>query len=75
MKLTIAELADIDDVLALHYRYQIDYILDEDKKDGFVTTAFTREQLTDLINDEQGLFVARLDSKLVAYVMAASWRF
>lgn len=42
---------------------------------GFVTTAFTKEQLANLINQERGLFVARDEGKVVAYVMAASWQF
>ncbi len=75
MKLQIAELKDIDEVLELHYRYQLDSICEEDKKDGFVTTAFTTEQLTDLINNEKGLFIARKNGRLVAYAMAASWTF
>ena len=73
--LKIAELSDIDDVLKLHYRYQIDFIAEEDKADGFVTTPFTKEQLTDLINRENGLFIAKKDDEVVAYVMAASWEF
>ena len=75
MTLKVADLSDIDKVLELHYRYQVDSIAEEDKKDGFVTTPFTKEQLTDLINKEQGLFVALKDEKVVAYVMAASWQF
>jgi len=47
-----AELSDIDATLRLHAKYQIDGIKEEDKKDGFVTTPFTKEQLTDLINKE-----------------------
>jgi hypothetical protein len=75
MQYKIAEISDIQDVLELHYRYQVDSILEEDKKDGFVTTPFTREQLTALITDENGLFIAVQDGKVVAYVMAASWQF
>ncbi|NVJ52740.1 MAG: GNAT family acetyltransferase [Campylobacteraceae bacterium] len=75
MVLKVAELSDIDDVLELHYKYQVDSIKEEDKKDGFVTTPFTKEQLTSLIEQEQGLFIARLDGKVVAYVMCASWQF
>lgn len=73
MELKVADLNDIDEVLELHYRYQIDSINEEDKKDGFITTAFTKEQLTKLINEEQGLFIAKLDGRVVAYVMSASW--
>jgi hypothetical protein len=75
MQLTVAELSDIDNVFELHYKYQIDSIAEEDKKDGFVTTPFTKEDLTDLINKENGLFVAKKDETVVAYVMAASWDF
>lgn len=75
MKLKIAEVDDIDKVLKLHFRYQIDSIKEEDKKDGFVTTPFTKEQLTELIEKEQGLFIAVKDDEVVAYVMAASWDF
>jgi len=75
MKLKIAQLEDIDDVLKLHYKYQVDSIKEEDKKDGFVTTPFTKVQLTKLIQEEQGLFIARKDDEVVAYVMAASWKF
>jgi len=75
MTFKIAELSDIDKVLELHYRYQVDSILEEDKKDGFVTTPFTKEQLTDLINKEKGLFIGVENNQVLAYVMAASWHF
>ncbi|MCX6052236.1 MAG: hypothetical protein NTZ60_06945 [Campylobacterales bacterium] len=54
MKLKIAEHGDIDKVLELHFRYQIDFIKEEDKKNGFVTTPFAKGQLTKLIEKEQG---------------------
>ena len=75
MKLKVAGHSDIDRVLELHYKYQVDSIVEEDKKDGFVTTPFTKEQLTELIEKEQGLFIAIKDNRVVAYVMAASWQF
>jgi len=75
LELKIAELSDIENVLELHYKYQVDSIQEEDKKDGFVTTAFTKEQLADLITKENGLFIATKDDKVVAYVMSASWKF
>ncbi|UOG73128.1 GNAT family acetyltransferase [Hymenobacter tibetensis] len=75
MELTIAGLDDIAGVLNLHKKYQVDTILEEDKKDGFVTTSFTREQLTKLIEEEQGLFIATQDGAVIAYVMSASWQF
>ncbi|MBK1650151.1 GNAT family N-acetyltransferase [Rhabdochromatium marinum] len=75
MKLKNAELSEIDDILRLHYKYQIDSINEEDKADGFVTTSFTKEQMADLIQKENGLFIAKIDGQVVAYAMAASWDF
>jgi len=75
MRYKVAQRHEIDKVLELHYRYQIDSIAEEDKKDGFVTTPFTPEQLKELIEREQGLFIALDGGEVVAYVMAASWAF
>ena len=75
MEYKIATLADIDATLKLHAKYQIDSIEEEDKKDGFVTTAFTKEELTQLIEQEQGLFIAKEGDEVLAYVMSASWEF
>ena len=71
----IAKVQDIDEILQLHFRYQVDSIKEEDKKDGFVTTAFTKEQLKELIEKEQGLFIALKNEKIIAYVISASWEF
>lgn len=75
MRFKIAEVEEIERVLALHYRYQVDSIAEEEKKDGFVTTPFTAEQLRQLIEREQGLFIALEGDEVVAYAMAASWHF
>ncbi len=75
MKLKIAQLDDIDSILKLHFRYQVDSIEQEDKKDGFVTIAFTHEQLSNLITKEQGLFIAIEGNEVVGYAMSASWEF
>lgn len=75
VELKMATLAHVDEILALHYRYQIDSINEDDKADGFITTAFTKAHLTRLIEDEQGLFIASLEGSIVAYAMAASWAF
>ncbi len=71
----IAELDDIEATLKLHAKYQINTISQEDKKDGFVTTAFTRDELKDLIEKEKGLFIAKEGDEVLAYVMSASWKF
>jgi len=75
MQFKIAELSDIDAILKLHAKYHIDGIVEEDKADGFVTTAFTRENLTQLITEEQGLFIAKDEDVVLGYVMAGSWGF
>lgn len=75
MQFKIAQLSDIDKILALHSKYQIATIKEEDKKDGFVTTAFSKEELQDIIEKEQGIFIAIEDDKVVGYVMAASWQY
>ncbi|MBV1904930.1 MAG: hypothetical protein KUG75_02540 [Pseudomonadales bacterium] len=75
MQIKLAELSEIDDVLALHYKYQVDSIPEVDKKDGFVTTPFTKAELTDLAIKEKGLFIAKKNGRVIAYVMAASWEF
>lgn len=75
MEYRVARLGDIESVLKLHIKYQADTIKEEDKKDGFVTTAFTKEELTQLITKEKGLIIAVDDNEVLAYVMAASWQF
>jgi len=75
MKYKVAELKDIQSVLKLHSKYQVDTIKEEDKKDGFVTTAFIAEELEELITQESGLFIAVDGDEVLAYVMAASWQF
>ena len=39
----VAEISDIEATLKLHAKYQVDTISPEDKKDGFITTALTKE--------------------------------
>ena len=75
MQLKVATLSDIEATLKLHAKYQVDSIDEEDKSDGFVTTAFTVEELTQLIEQESGLFIAKEGDVVFAYVMAASWEF
>lgn len=71
----MAEVTDIEGVLQLQNKYHINTIADADKKDGFVTTSFTKEQLTKLVEEEQGLFIAKNQDGIMAYVMAASWEY
>ncbi|WP_419766719.1 GNAT family acetyltransferase [Arcobacter sp.] len=75
MQLKIAELKDIDNILKLHTKYQLATIAQEDKKDGFVTTGFSKEELTAIIEEEQGIFIAVEADTVLGYVMSASWQF
>lgn len=70
-----AVFSDIKGISLLQQKYHISTILDEDKQDGFVTTLFTEEQFKKLIEKEKGLAIACDDDNVVAYAMAASWRY
>ena len=64
---------DLDGVLALQGRTLVSNLGEEEKKDGFVTTPFTTDQLRALVAAD-GLFVAaRGDGSLAGYAMAAGW--
>ncbi len=75
MNYRAATLKDIPAVQKLQEKYHVSTISEEDKPDGFVTTLFTEEQFKELIEKEDGLFVATDGDKIVAYAMAASWEY
>ncbi len=75
MHCRLARLTDIDSVIKLQSKYHVRSINHEDKKDGFVTTAFTKKQLSDLVTNEKGLFIGIKNGEVVAYIMAASWQY
>ena len=70
-----ATVADIPQIEELQKRYHVSFINEEEKKNGFVTTLFTPEQLTELIEQEDGISLACDGDKVVAYAMAGSWQF
>ena len=70
-----ATVADIPQIESLQKRYHVSFISEEEKKNGFVTTLFTPEQLTELIDQEDGISLACDGDKVVAYAMAGSWQF
>lgn len=74
IQLEVAKLIDITGVLALQELYLVSNLSEEEKKSGFVTTPFTIKQLTYVINNE-GLFIAKDDNKIIAYIFAESWPF
>ena len=70
-----ATVADIPQIEELQKRYHVSFINEEEKKNGFVTTLFTREQLTELIEQEDGISIACDGETVAAYAMAGSWQF
>ncbi len=70
-----ATIADIPKIEELQKRYHVSFINEEEKKNGFVTTLFSREQLTELIEQEDGISLCCDGEKVVAYAMAGSWHF
>ena len=76
MIITQATMDDFDNIVSLHRTYHTDFIKEEDRADGFVTTNFTPEQLEALITKENGVVVAKDNTgKVMAYATAASWQF
>ena len=74
LPLQLAKLEDADGILALQELYLVSNLSEDEKKSGFVTTPFSAEQLTYVINNE-GLFIAKDDQKIIAYIFAESWDF
>ena len=76
----LAGLEDMDGVKALLRKYHRDTISDEDRPDGFVTTAITDEQLAALIEIENGVTIIAEPSetgpdKVLGFCFAAPWEF
>ncbi len=74
IQLEIAKLNDIKGILALQELYLVSNLSEEEKESGFVTTPFSIAQLTEIINQE-GLFVAKDNHEIIAYIFAGSWDF
>ena len=75
MRYQNATIADIPQIELLQKRYHVSFISEEEKKNGFVTTLFTPEQLTELIEQEDGISLACDGENVIAYAMAGSWQF
>ena len=75
MRYRNATIADIPQIELLQKRYHVSFISEEEKKNGFVTTLFTPEQLTELIEQEDGISLACDGENVIAYAMAGSWQF
>ena len=72
-----AAVEDMEGVKALLKKYHRDTISDEDRPDGFVTTAITDEQLMDLISRENGVMIIedQETGKVTGFCFAAPWEF
>jgi hypothetical protein len=72
--LEIAKTSDIDGILDLQELYLVSNLSDEEKVAGFVTTPFTIPLLEYVIS-QNGIFIAKLNDKIIGYAFAASWDF
>lgn len=72
MKSRLAQEQDIAPILALQDLNLVTNLDEAQKKDGFVTTPFTVEQLRELIALD-GLFVVEKGEKILGYAAAAHW--
>jgi hypothetical protein len=74
IKISKAIKLDIPGILQLQSKYLVSNLTDDEKKEGFVTTPFTTEQIEKIIG-EDGLFIAKGGDKIIAYVYAGSWTY
>ena len=80
MEIRQARLEDAEGVKALLRKYHRDTIAEEDRPDGFVTTAISDEQLTELIEKEHGVMIIAEPQdegpdKVLGFCFAAPWAF
>lgn len=75
MKIRYAVSNDLDGLLDLLKANHVDSIPEKEKKNGFVTTNITKEQLHNLMKTEKGIVVAEDDDKIVGFALAGSWNF
>ncbi|WP_444996800.1 hypothetical protein [Aliikangiella sp. IMCC44359] len=68
----IANEGDLPEIIKLQERNLFDKLSEKEKQNGFVTTPFTRQQLTDLIESD-GLFVLEKSDQVKGYTMANGW--
>jgi hypothetical protein len=65
---------DIEGVLVLQSLYHISQMTPQEMSGGFVTTPFSVEQILEIISQD-GLFVAKQKTRVVAYIFAGSWQY
>ena len=70
-----ATLQEREGVMALLRANHADNLGEAERRDGFVTTNMTPEQMTALIAEENGVTVARDGAGVAAFALAAPWGF
>jgi len=65
---------DISGIVGLQKTNLFENLSEAARNNGFVTTAFTEVQITELMS-RQGIFVAEEDGGIVGYAMAGAWDF
>lgn len=80
MEIRLAGTGDIEGIKLLLKKYHRDTISEEDRPDGFVTTAITDEQLTELIEKEKGVTIiaepaCEGSDQVLGFCFAAPWEF
>lgn len=71
----IGKKTDIDGVLALQEKYLYRNLSLAQRKNGFVTTPFSRLQLKQII-EENGMFIAKNQAgEIISYAFAADWKY
>lgn len=76
MKIQSASFEDIPGILTLLQANHVDNLSETEKKNGFVTTNMTDQQLAELIRKESGVAIAKGDDgKILAFAMAGPWEY
>ena len=70
-----ATLQEREGVMALLRANHADNLGEAERRDGFVTTNMTPEQMTALIAEKNGVTVAREGARVTAFALAAPWGF
>ena len=70
-----ATLQEREGVMALLRANHADNLGEAERRDGFVTTNMTPEQMTALIAEENGVTIARDGARVTAFALAAPWGF
>ncbi len=74
MKFRKARLQDVEGILQLQHLYLSVNMDVQEKKEGFVTTGFTVEQVSGILKNN-GLFIAEDKGRIIAYLFGGSWQF